>query len=63
MTNDENQPIPNMVFSNEIINMANACLQKGKDVVELAKGVRHAAANFSAFAIFVQNNLPLIRMN
>ena len=52
MTNNQNQPTPNMVFTNEIINMANAGLQEGKDVEELAKGTHHAAANFSAFAFF-----------
>ena len=52
MTNDQNQPTPNMVFANEIINIANAGLQEGKDVEELAKGTHHAAANFSAFALF-----------
>lgn len=52
MTNDQIQPTPNMVFANEIINMANAGLQEGKDVEELAMGIRHAAANFSAFAFF-----------
>ena len=52
MTNNPKQPTPNMAFANEIINMANAGLQEGKDVEELAQGIRHAAANFSAFAFF-----------
>jgi hypothetical protein len=51
-TTQNNQPTPSMNFANEIINIANASMQEGKSVEELAQGIRHAAANFSAFAFF-----------
>ena len=47
------QPNSNMAFANEIINLANAGLQKGQSVEDLAQGIRHAAANFSAYAFFL----------
>lgn len=39
-------------IANQIINVANARMQDGVDVAEIAQGLRHAAANFSAFAEF-----------
>ena len=52
-TKESDQPTPNMVFANEIINLANAALKKGQNVEDLAQGIRHAAANFSAYAFFL----------
>ncbi len=39
-----------MQIANQIINIANARLQEGAPGNEVALGLRHAAANFSAFA-------------
>ena len=36
-------------IANQIINVANARLQDGVPLEEVAQGLRHAAANFSAF--------------
>ena len=39
-----------MQIANQIINIANARMQEGAPGDEIALGLRHAAANFSAFA-------------
>ncbi len=39
-----------MQIANQIINIANARTQEGAPADEVALGLRHAAANFSAFA-------------
>ena len=57
-TPDATQPTPSMNFANEIINIANASMQEGKSVEELAQGIRHAAANFSAYAFFLSAQSP-----
>ena len=36
-------------IANQIINVANARLEDGVPLEEVAQGIRHAAANFSAF--------------
>jgi hypothetical protein len=38
-----------MQIANQIINIANARMQEGKPGDEVALGLRHAAANFSAY--------------
>lgn|GEM_PF-715833 len=57
-TPNETQPTPSMSFANEIINLANAGMQQGKSPDELAQGIRHAAANFSAYAFFLSAQSP-----
>jgi hypothetical protein len=52
-TKENEQPTPNMAFANEIINLANSGLKEGQSVEDLAQGIRHAAANFSAYAFFL----------
>ena len=52
-TIENEQPSPNMVFANKIISLANDELQQGQNVEDLAQGIRHAAANFSAYAFFL----------
>lgn len=37
-------------IANQMINIVNTRMQEGAPVDELAQGLRHAAANFSAFA-------------
>ena len=39
-------------IANQVINVANSRTQDGVDAKEVAQGLRHAAANFSAFAEF-----------
>ncbi|MBT3305892.1 MAG: DUF3144 domain-containing protein [Alphaproteobacteria bacterium] len=41
---------PSVQIANQIINIANTRMQDGLDVNVVAIGLRHAAANFSAFA-------------
>ena len=37
-------------FANDMISQANSALEKGAGVDDISAGLRHAAANFSAFA-------------
>ena len=53
MTSEDKQPTPSMTFANEIINLANAGMKEGHSVDDLAQGIRHAAANFSAYVFFL----------
>ncbi|MBC8339126.1 MAG: hypothetical protein ISR51_05615 [Rhodospirillales bacterium] len=41
---------PSIQIANQIINVANTRLQDGMPIDVIAQGLRHAAANFSAFA-------------
>ena len=50
---ENEQPSPSMVFANKIINLANDHLGQGQGVEDLAQGIRHAAANFSAYSFFL----------
>jgi len=43
-----------VALANRIIDMANTGMQEGLTPAEIATGIRHAAANFSAFAFFHQ---------
>ena len=52
-TIENEQPSPSMAFANKIISLANVELQQGQNVEDLAQGIRHAAANFSAYAFFL----------
>ncbi|MBL6932181.1 MAG: DUF3144 domain-containing protein [Rhodospirillales bacterium] len=58
MTTDKPQQAASMMFANDIINLANASLEKGLAVEELAEGMRHAAANFSAYCFFRTEQSP-----
>lgn len=57
---DTPQPPPSRgtPLANQIIDLANGGLEKGLSVEEVAEGLRHAAANFSAFAFFRSEELP-----
>ncbi len=50
MTDQPEDDTFSMQIANQIINLANARLQEGAPGDEVALGLRHAAANFSAFA-------------
>ena len=52
MTSDNTQEPLGVQIANQIINIANARLEDGLPADEIAAGLRHAAANFSAFAYF-----------
>lgn len=45
--------------ANAFINMANDRLEAGEDPLALAEGMRHAAANFTAFAVAHGTGGPL----
>lgn len=45
-------------IANQIIDLANTRLEVGDSADEIAAGLRHAAANFSAFAFFRSEKLP-----
>ncbi|MCH7936753.1 MAG: DUF3144 domain-containing protein [Proteobacteria bacterium] len=47
---DQDDPTLAMQIANQFIGVANARLDDGVDPHELATAMRHAAANFSAFA-------------
>ncbi|TCS60528.1 hypothetical protein [Varunaivibrio sulfuroxidans] len=41
-----------VAFANFLIDLANTHMEEGASAQDLAAGLRHAAANFSAFAFF-----------
>lgn len=45
-------------IANQIIDLANTRLEAGDSADEVASGLRHAAANFSAYAFFRSEKLP-----
>ena len=51
MSEEEDRHTLSIQLANQIINTANNRLQEGMDPVDVAAGMRHAAANFTAFAI------------
>jgi len=51
MSDQEDRHTLSIQLANQIINMANNRLQEGVDPIDIAAGMRHAAANFSAFAV------------
>ncbi len=58
MTTDNKPSNPSMMIANEIINLANANLEKNLPVEVVAEGLRHAAANFSAYSFFRSEQMP-----
>lgn len=51
MSDEEDHLTLSIQLANQIINLANSRLQDGLDPLDIAAGMRHAAANFSAFAV------------
>ncbi len=51
MSDEEDRQTLSIQLANQIINLANSRLQDGLDPLDIAAGMRHAAANFSAFAV------------
>ncbi len=58
MTSDEPQESIGVQIANQIIDLANRRLESGDSDQDIAAGLRHAAANFSAFAFFRSTQLP-----
>lgn len=51
MSEQEDRHTLSIQLANQIINMANNRMQEGVEALDVAAGMRHAAANFSAFAV------------
>jgi len=58
MTSDDKPQNFSMTLANELINLANKNLQQNHPVEDIAEGLRHAAANFSAYAFFRSEQTP-----
>lgn len=58
MTSNDQQDSVGVQIANQIIDLANGHLEDGKSAQEIASGLRHAAANFSAFAFVGEQKLP-----
>jgi len=56
MSDDNTQTTLGVQIANQIINIANARLEDGLAADDIATGLRHAAANFSAFTYFRSEN-------
>lgn len=57
-THNHGPSAPGVDIANQIIDMANTSLAGGATAEEIASGLRHAAANFSAFAFFRSEKVP-----
>lgn len=51
MSDEQDRHTLSVQLANQIINMANSRLQDGLDAHDIAAGLRHAAANFTAFTV------------
>jgi len=58
MTSDDTQENETVSLSNHIINLANSGLEDGHAAEDIAESLRHAAANFSAYAFFRSEQSP-----
>ncbi|HEY9081384.1 DUF3144 domain-containing protein [Magnetovibrio sp.] len=58
MTSKTQQHSIGVEIANQIIDLANTRLEAGDLVEDIASGLRHAAANFSAYAFFRSEKLP-----
>ena len=52
MNTENDQQTLSVQIANQVVNIANKRLEEGLTADEIAAGLRHAAANFSAFAYF-----------
>ncbi len=52
MSDEESAKTLSVQIANQIVNVANTRLEDGAAASEIAAGLRHAAANFSAFALY-----------
>lgn len=51
MSDEQDRLTLSIQLANQIINLANSRLQDGLDPMDIAAGMRHAAANFTAFTV------------
>lgn len=51
MSDEQDRHTLSIQLANQIINLANNRLQDGLDPIDIAAGMRHAAANFTAFSV------------
>ena len=58
MASEPKDDTPSVQIANQIINVANARLADGVGADDIAAGLRHAAANFSAYALNVRPDPP-----
>jgi len=59
MSEDSDKQTLSIQIANQIINIANTRLEEGLTADEIASGLRHAAANFSAFSYFKSDKKDL----
>lgn len=59
MSTEDTSETLGVQIANQIINIANSRLEDGLPSDDIAAGLRHAAANFSAFAFFRSSNEAL----
>lgn len=52
MSDDDAPHALSIEIANQIVNIANSRLEDGVNAAEVASGLRHAAANFSAFVLY-----------
>ena len=57
-TSQNKQQAPGVEIANKIIDMANTHIEGGASTDDIASGLRHAAANFSAYAFFRSEKVP-----
>ncbi|NQU57055.1 MAG: DUF3144 domain-containing protein [Rhodospirillales bacterium] len=58
MTSEDTPETEQVSLSNHIINLANSAIEDGHAVEDIAESIRHAAANFSAYAFFRSEQSP-----
>ncbi len=58
MSTDSTQESIGVQIANQIVDLANKRLENGDSAEDIASGLRHAAANFSAFTFFSIEQLP-----
>jgi len=58
MADDPKDDTLSVQIANQVINVANARLADGVGADDIAAGLRHAAANFSAYALNARRDPP-----
>ncbi len=56
MNDNETAKTLSVQIANEVVSLANTKLESGLSSADIAAGLRHAAANFSAFALYQQTS-------
>ena len=58
MANENQTENISVQIANQLVDIANTLLTEGHTSADVASGMRHAAANFSAYDFFRTENLP-----